>query len=264
MNDKITFGDYWKNMLWAHLAPLEEGVFKQWHGGRIVLVGDAVHKVSNTHLCTWREKANSCFKMTPNQAYSANSAMESVAALCNGLNRALQASPNSTLSRDQISTVFQGYYNTRKSRATRAKDLSGFLTRLCGWDGALQKSVTKWIKPLVLHGVVADRFADLVRGGVKLDYVQHKEGKTGSVPWDDQVKGKSNSCGAGQRSCAICRYWGMDAMAAFQILTTRRPHFWSKKQRMKLRGGYARSLRSNGSNPAETTLAVLEVTEATT
>ena len=41
----LTFGDLWETKIRAKLANLEEGVFQHWHSGRIVLVGDSVHKV---------------------------------------------------------------------------------------------------------------------------------------------------------------------------------------------------------------------------
>lgn len=40
-----TLQDLWDNRVRATLAPLEEGVSKKWSNGRVVLVGDAVHKV---------------------------------------------------------------------------------------------------------------------------------------------------------------------------------------------------------------------------
>lgn len=40
-----TLQDLWDNRVRATLAPLEEGVSKTWSHGRVVCVGDAVHKV---------------------------------------------------------------------------------------------------------------------------------------------------------------------------------------------------------------------------
>src|SRR3569833_348771 len=39
------FEDLWTTKCRAKLAPLEEGVMQHWHWDRIVLVGDAAHKV---------------------------------------------------------------------------------------------------------------------------------------------------------------------------------------------------------------------------
>lgn len=41
----VLFGELWNSRTKAGLVPLEEGVLDNWHSGRIVLVGDAIHKV---------------------------------------------------------------------------------------------------------------------------------------------------------------------------------------------------------------------------
>jgi 2-polyprenyl-6-methoxyphenol hydroxylase-like FAD-dependent oxidoreductase len=40
------FGDLWNKKLRHNLGNLEEGVQEQWYSGRIVLLGDAAHKVN--------------------------------------------------------------------------------------------------------------------------------------------------------------------------------------------------------------------------
>lgn len=41
----LTFADLYDNQLFAMLAPLEEFVLRRWYHGRMVLMGDSVHKV---------------------------------------------------------------------------------------------------------------------------------------------------------------------------------------------------------------------------
>jgi hypothetical protein len=41
-----TIRDLWETRVKASLVPLEEGVIKQWHNNRVLLMGDSVHKVS--------------------------------------------------------------------------------------------------------------------------------------------------------------------------------------------------------------------------
>lgn len=50
INDNLTFGQIWEKRLRGDLINIEEGVFKHWHSNRIVLLGDAAHKVSNVFL----------------------------------------------------------------------------------------------------------------------------------------------------------------------------------------------------------------------
>lgn len=44
-----TVRDLWETRVKASLVPMEEGVLKQWRNGRVLLMGDSVHKVST--LC---------------------------------------------------------------------------------------------------------------------------------------------------------------------------------------------------------------------
>jgi FAD dependent monooxygenase len=41
----ITFGALWDRRATASMTALEENVFRTWHHGRMVLIGDSVHKV---------------------------------------------------------------------------------------------------------------------------------------------------------------------------------------------------------------------------
>jgi hypothetical protein len=44
-----TVKDLWDARVKATMVPLEEGVIKYWSHNRVVLMGDAVHKVRGTH-----------------------------------------------------------------------------------------------------------------------------------------------------------------------------------------------------------------------
>lgn len=45
ISESLVFGELWRNRIRGHLIGLEEGLFDHWYYGRIVLVGDSVHKV---------------------------------------------------------------------------------------------------------------------------------------------------------------------------------------------------------------------------
>ena len=49
VTETVVFGELWKSRFKSGLVPIEEGVLNHWHSGRIVLVGDAAHKVSNEY-----------------------------------------------------------------------------------------------------------------------------------------------------------------------------------------------------------------------
>jgi FAD dependent monooxygenase len=43
----VTFGDLWDKREAFNMAPLEEVLFSKWHWGRMVCIGDSMHKVHN-------------------------------------------------------------------------------------------------------------------------------------------------------------------------------------------------------------------------
>jgi hypothetical protein len=45
VSDSLLFGELWRTRIRGQLVSIEEGVFKHWYSGRMVLAGDAVHKV---------------------------------------------------------------------------------------------------------------------------------------------------------------------------------------------------------------------------
>ncbi|KAK8121825.1 hypothetical protein PG984_010495 [Apiospora sp. TS-2023a] len=71
----LTFRDLWQTCSAAGSANLDEGSVRMWHWGRMVLVGDAAHKV------------------LPNQGMGANGGFESAASLVNQLTALLRHEP---------------------------------------------------------------------------------------------------------------------------------------------------------------------------
>lgn len=47
VTDTVTFGQLWRNRKTAIKVPMEETVFKKWHYGRTVIIGDSAHKVND-------------------------------------------------------------------------------------------------------------------------------------------------------------------------------------------------------------------------
>lgn len=46
----FTIGDLWRARVKASMAPLEEGALPRWSHGRVLLLGDSVHKVCQTTI----------------------------------------------------------------------------------------------------------------------------------------------------------------------------------------------------------------------
>lgn len=50
-----TIKDLWETRVKATLVPLEEGVIKQWYLGRVMLMGDSIHKVRVVGLSSYNQ-----------------------------------------------------------------------------------------------------------------------------------------------------------------------------------------------------------------
>ncbi|GKZ39505.1 hypothetical protein AbraIFM66950_000452, partial [Aspergillus brasiliensis] len=94
----LTFGQVWSTRVVASVTALEENVFRTWFHGRIVCVGDSVHK------------------MTPNIGQGANLAIEDAAVLANLLHAAVLRAKRQRLPDSEVQTLLQEYYYTRYSR----------------------------------------------------------------------------------------------------------------------------------------------------
>ncbi|RAK97686.1 FAD-dependent oxidoreductase [Aspergillus ibericus CBS 121593] len=105
MNDQITpdvrVADLYSRVLTTTYAPIAEFVYKNWHLGRMVTIGDACHKV------------------LPITAQGGNQAIESAAALVNGLMTVLSQGPSGPLSELEIKSMFDQVQNLRVPRTAK-------------------------------------------------------------------------------------------------------------------------------------------------
>ncbi|KAH8657759.1 hypothetical protein BX600DRAFT_499833 [Xylariales sp. PMI_506] len=170
---KVVFGDLWETREQAILANLEEGVLKRWAKGRVVLLGDAVHK------------------MTPNLAFGANNAIESAVVLTNLLHNTLATQSN--LDTESIERSLSNYQQQRNDRANWCVFVSGQYTRTVAWGNWMSELLGRYIMPLVKINIIADWFfAPIPKGGVVLDFVNEKHHINCRVPWlNGAVTGQS-------------------------------------------------------------------------
>lgn len=100
------------------------------------------------------------------------------------------------MSMKTVSAVFEEYQELRKPRMKKVLNLAYQLTRLQAWDGPLMKLTQRYVIPWVGDERVADHFAGIVKGGVKLDFVPTPDHRPGSWEWDDErVAAKNNPLG---------------------------------------------------------------------
>ncbi|KAJ6142752.1 hypothetical protein N7471_002205 [Penicillium samsonianum] len=116
------FGELWKTRIRGELVNVEEGLFNHMYFGRVVLAGDAIHK------------------MTPNVGLGGNSAMESIVLLSNLLNRAIELHPDDHPDAKIVEQVLSEYQSLTKERMRKVIDFSNLATRIQAWDTPFHKN----------------------------------------------------------------------------------------------------------------------------
>ncbi|KAB8068834.1 FAD/NAD(P)-binding domain-containing protein [Aspergillus leporis] len=107
----IPFKNILANRKVAVKVALEEGLAPTWHSDRMVIVGDAAHK------------------MVPNAAMGANQAIESSAVLVNEIGRILQDSSDTASPRETLQTALRHYTVTRQPRTREISERAGIVCR---------------------------------------------------------------------------------------------------------------------------------------
>ncbi|KAL8932366.1 MAG: hypothetical protein Q9216_006868, partial [Gyalolechia sp. 2 TL-2023] len=166
--DSLLFGELWRTRIRGQLVSVEEGIFEHWHFGRMVLAGDAAHKV------------------TPNFALGGNTGIESVTVLTNELHRLIQMTPNGRPNKQAITATFQRYQTQRLPRVRMAHFASWFITRLQAFDGIIMRCMAQWIVPLFVGDkMIAHALGYLVKDAPKLDFIP-LESRKGTMGWNDE------------------------------------------------------------------------------
>ncbi|KAK6215287.1 hypothetical protein QIS74_08306 [Colletotrichum tabaci] len=169
ITETVVFGELWKRRLKAQMISLEEGVLKHWFFGRIILAGDAVHKV------------------TPNSALGGNTAMEDAVTLANTIHGLLVRHPNKKPSDVELRDAIRDeYQDARVDRARAIVKVGGDLTRQQAYDGWKAYFVQRWLTPFVGLDTLAKNIAGLCVTAPKLSYVEFEE-RRGVLGWQDTM-----------------------------------------------------------------------------
>ncbi|KAJ5692277.1 hypothetical protein N7462_001700 [Penicillium macrosclerotiorum] len=163
--------DVWTRMLGAGLTNLDEGIVKHWRFGRIVLVGDACHKMT-THL-----------------GLGFNHGIQDIVVLCNSLRKAVRAASGIGGPSAQVLTrIFEKYQSVRMSSVCSLEGdvtKSGLETRMHAWHNPCYYLLSRYltvphaIEVLFMKYVMASEF----RKGQVLDYVPGEERMKGKISW---------------------------------------------------------------------------------
>ncbi|KAF2726640.1 FAD binding domain protein [Polyplosphaeria fusca] len=170
VSETLLFGELWKRRIRGQLISIEEGILEHWHDGRIVLIGDAVHKV------------------TPNIALGGNSSMESAVVLCNHLHRMLDQHAGAKPSRDSIRKAFDMYQKERIPRMKEILEFSSLITRVQAWETPMLKFIANWVLPYQADRGIADQLGEIIRRAPKLNWVDTNDFGKGRLAWQDEEK----------------------------------------------------------------------------
>lgn len=186
--DGIRFGQLWKQRVRGHLYCLEEGIFKLWHHERIVLVGDSAHKVSprGSFEKFRRRTFTKSVQMTPTMALGGSCTIESVAVIVNELRREILATPSRKPGSATITTLFNRYQRKREKRAKMIYNVTHEATRVQARDGLSRTLHAMFVAPFVSSQTIADKFALLVKGAAKFDFIPVPARPKGTVDFADE------------------------------------------------------------------------------
>ncbi|KAI0884187.1 putative dehydrogenase [Annulohypoxylon maeteangense] len=168
----ITFGEIWKTVKRdeVSLVHLEEGIIDKWHHGRIVLLGDSVHK------------------MTPISGMGVNTGMQSAAVLVNQLQNMI--SSGSEFTTEALNEAFESYQKIQEPVCRMTVMQGEMMTRMVTWNTWTAWLFDRFIVPWMdLEGQVKKQFSPIISNTFVLDYVPF-EGKAGQVPWVNGPKVK--------------------------------------------------------------------------
>ncbi|KEZ40773.1 FAD binding domain-containing protein [Scedosporium apiospermum] len=165
VTQQLKFGDLWASRKWAKLANVEEGIVKTWHCDRIVLLGDAAHK------------------MAPNAGLGLNCGLQSAVVLANILRG--QLSRSSCPDTKSLVDCFAKYQASRFRDVKRTIDISGLYTRVVAWQNLAWKIIDLHVSPHTGGDIqlVKTLISPLIQKGAVLDFISESAFQQGKLPW---------------------------------------------------------------------------------
>ncbi|KAL5339003.1 hypothetical protein BJX70DRAFT_408457 [Aspergillus crustosus] len=146
----ILFSDLWKRRQVVGITNLEENVFERWYWGRVVCIGDSVHK------------------MAPNTGQGANCAIEDAAALANAIKDAID--DDSQRSHATIQSLLQSFNKSRLNRVQEVSKSARLVVRLHARQTLPLRLIGRYYLPYS-GDLPADTASRLIAGGVQLSFL---------------------------------------------------------------------------------------------
>ncbi|TWU71191.1 hypothetical protein ED733_001984 [Metarhizium rileyi] len=161
ISDALTFGDVWSRCTIYKMTPLQEGVFQQWHSGRLVCIGDAIRK------------------MCPNIGQGANMAIEDAARLANLIHARL---PSGKPSAAEIDAMLQEFTVVQKPRTNSICAQSEFLVRMHANQGIGRRLLGRYVIPY-LNDAPAGLSGLSINNAAKIDFIDQPARSLGGA-WE--------------------------------------------------------------------------------
>ncbi|KAI6754484.1 hypothetical protein HG530_012236 [Fusarium avenaceum] len=170
----LKFSTLVENKVSAVMTPLVEYIYKQWHFGRIITLGDSAHKFH------------------PVGGQGGNAAIESVALLTNDLVKALSQSTSGRLSSTEVVTIFEDVQSRRKPRVALNHRYSYGRARTEALDSPLKKLMALHLLPLVDEQIVTLSYCAQSPGGEWLDMLPVRPHKN-LIPYKQELLAEPKS-----------------------------------------------------------------------
>ncbi|KAL5335611.1 hypothetical protein BJX70DRAFT_374615 [Aspergillus crustosus] len=154
LRNTVHFRDVWANRETFAMTALEECVLRPWHSGRIVCIGDSIHK------------------MTPNLGQGANLAIEDAAELANFLHDlTLTARDSKTKpSAHEIDRLLQSFQRKHLPRVKHVCRMSALMCRIHTRDRLVYSLLGRYVAPY-FNTLPAEFISATVHKAVVLDYL---------------------------------------------------------------------------------------------
>ncbi|KAL1651985.1 hypothetical protein SLS58_000108 [Diplodia intermedia] len=125
------YSDLRKTAIVSVCTPLHEYVVENWHSGRCVIIGDSAHKVN------------------PVGAQGGNAALESAAALTNGIMKLLQSKGPDGIPREKFDSILEDVQNLRKPRTSFLCKKSMDMQEVVAETSPFYKMMNRYIMPFL-------------------------------------------------------------------------------------------------------------------
>ncbi|GME48263.1 FAD binding domain containing protein [Neofusicoccum parvum] len=184
--EEVKFSEIFDNKISSVITALPEYVYKKWHFGRIITIGDAAHKLN------------------PLPGQGGNTAIETSAAFVNALIRQLK-SCKAGLSDPDVEKIFDETQSARHSRAWEVVTYAHDQQRVEAMETPALELFACWILPRLERETAMSKFADLISPGVRLEMLPLPE-RPRWIPYLDELPAKPLGGGRFPAMAAACLF----------------------------------------------------------